>query len=47
MHLHIGFLEFLTFVAYYIIMKAAWQFFNVEARRNGWHVPAGVSGLFA
>ena len=47
MHLHIGFLEFLVFVFYYLIMKAMFQFINVETRRNGWHVPAGISGLFA
>ena len=47
MHLHIGFLEFLVFVFYYLIMKAAFQVINVETRRAGWHVPAGVSGLFA
>jgi hypothetical protein len=40
-------LDFLTFVAFYIILKAIWHFFNIEARRNGWTVPAGVAGLLA
>lgn len=47
MHLHIGFAEFLVFGLYYVIFKAVVQFINIEARRNGWTVPAGVSGLFA
>jgi hypothetical protein len=44
---HIGFEAFLVFALYYLILKALLQFINIEARRNGWHVPAGVSGLFA
>lgn len=47
MHVHIGFMEFVVFAIYYVILKAVLQFFNLEARRNGWTVPAGVSGLFA
>ena len=47
MHLHIGFAEFLVFALYYIVLKALIQFINIEARRNGWTVPAGVSGLLA
>ena len=47
MHLHIGFMEFLVFVFYYLILKAFLQLLNIEARRNGWTIPAGVSGLFA
>lgn len=47
MHLHIGLAEFLVFVLYYLILKAALQVGNVEARRNGWTIPAGISGLFA
>jgi hypothetical protein len=47
MHLHIGFVEFIIFAMYYVILKAAIQLLNVEARRNGWTVPAGVSGLLA
>lgn len=41
------FLEFAKFVLFYIILKAILQLINIEARRAGWHVPAGVSGLFA
>lgn len=47
MHLHVGFAEFLVFALYYVILKAAIQFINVETRRGGLHVPAGVSGLLA
>jgi hypothetical protein len=47
MHVHIGFMEFLVFTVYYIILKALIQFINIEARRNSWTVPAAVSGLFA
>lgn len=47
MHAHIGFMEFLVFALYYVILKAMIQFINVETRRNGYHVPAGVSGLLA
>ena len=47
MHLHIGLAEFLVFVLYYIILKATIQFINLETRRNGWTIPAAVSGLFA
>lgn len=47
MHLHIGFMEFLVFALYYVILKALLQFINVETRRNGYHIPAGVSGLLA
>lgn len=41
------FLEFLKFAAFYIILKAVIQLLNVEARRSGSSVLAGVSGLFA
>lgn len=47
MHVHIGFMEFLVFTMYYIILKAVLQFINVETRRMGYHVPAAVSGLLA
>lgn len=47
MHLHIGLAEFGVFLLYYIIAKAMLQFINIETRRNGWTVPAGVSGLLA
>lgn len=46
-HFHIGFFEFLVWLAYYFLAKALFIFFNIEARRNKWHVPAGVSGLFS
>lgn len=39
--------EFLVFTAFYIILKAILQLANIEARRAGWTVPAGVTGLFA
>jgi len=41
------FLEFAKFVLFYIILKALIQFINIESRRAGWKIPAGVSGLFA
>lgn len=47
MHLHIGLAEFLVFALYYVLVKALIQFINLETRRNGWTVPAGVSGLLA
>ena len=47
MHFHIGFLEFLVFALYYFILKAALAILNLETRRNGWHVPAAVSGLYS
>lgn len=47
MHVHIGFLEFFTFALYYVILKALIQFINVETRRLGYHVPAGLSGLLS
>ena len=34
-------------VADYFLAKALFVFINIEARRNKWHVPAGVSGLFS
>lgn len=40
-------IEFLTFCAFYIILKALLQFTNIEARRSGSTVLAGLSGLFA
>jgi hypothetical protein len=45
--MHIGFMTFLEFTFYYVILKAVIQLLNIEARRNGWTVPAGVSGLLA
>lgn len=47
MHVHVGLAEFLVFLLYYVIAKAAIQFINVETRRNGWHIPAGLSGLLS
>lgn len=45
--MHVGLESFLVFLGYYVVAKALLQFINVEARRNGWHIPAGVSGLLA
>lgn len=45
--MHIGLLEFLVFAFYYIILKALIQLINIETRRAGLTVPAGVSGLLA
>lgn len=45
--MHIGFEGFLVFLLYFVIAKALFHFVNVEARRNGWSTPAGVSGLLA
>lgn len=47
MHLHIGFMEFIVFAVYYLILKAVIQLLNIEARRSGSKTLAGVSGLFA
>jgi len=43
----IGVVEFLIFALYYVLLKALLQFINLETRRAGLHVPAGVSGLLA
>ena len=40
-------LEFLKFACFYVILKAVVQLLNIEARRSGSSVLAGVSGLFA
>jgi len=40
-------LQFLVFCAFYVILKALLQLINIEARRTGSSVLAGVSGLFA
>lgn len=45
--MHVGLEAFVVFALYYVILKAVIQFINLEARRNGWTVPAGVSGLLA
>ena len=41
------FMEFVTWVAFYVIFKAMMHFVNIETRRNGWSTPAGVAGLLA
>jgi len=46
-HVHIGFLEFVVFALYYVILKAVLQLLNIEARRSGSKTLAGVTGLFA
>jgi hypothetical protein len=43
----IGLLQFVVFVLYYILLKAIILFINVETRRNGWTVPAGLTGLLS
>lgn len=40
-------MEFLVFVAFYVILKAILQVLNIEARRSGSKTLAGVSGLLA
>jgi hypothetical protein len=40
-------MEFVTWVAFYVIFKALMHFVNIETRRNGWTTPAGVAGLLA
>lgn len=47
MFFHSVFLEFLKFAAFYVILKVVIQIINIEARRTGLSVLAGVSGLFA
>ena len=44
---HIGVAGFLVFLLYLIIAKALIHVINVETRRNGYHIPAAVSGLLA
>ena len=46
-HFHIGFFEFLVWLAYYAIAKALFLFINIESRRGKLHVPSAVSGLFS
>lgn len=45
--MHIGLIEFVTFALYYVILKAFLQFLNVETRRNGYTIPAAISGILA
>lgn len=44
---HSVLIEFLTFCAFYIILKAILQLLNIESRRSGSSTLAAVSGLFA
>lgn len=44
---HSVLVEFATFALFYVILKAILSFINIEARRNGWHIPAAVSGLYS
>lgn len=39
--------EFLTFVLFYVILKALVQLANIEARRSGISVLAGLTGILA
>ena len=45
--LDVGFLGFVHFTLYYIILKAVIQVFHLYARRNDKTTSAAVSGLFA
>lgn len=47
MHVHVGFMEFVVFALYYVLLKFVIQLINIETRRAGLKVPAGVSGLLA
>ena len=40
-------LDFVTWVAFYVIFKALMHFINIETRRNGNTTSAGVAGLHA
>lgn len=46
-HVHVGLMEFVVWALYFVIFKAMMHVINVETRRAGFHVPAGVSGLLA
>lgn len=45
--LDVGFLGFVHFTLYYIILKAVIQVLHLYARRNDKTTSAAVSGLFA
>lgn len=45
--MHIGLMEFFVFLFYYVLAKALFQLINIETRRAGLTIPAGVSGLLA
>lgn len=40
-------LEFVKFVAFYVILKALIQFIHLETRRSGSDTCAGVTGILA
>lgn len=46
-HFHIGFFEFLVWLAYYFVAKALFMFINIESRRGRFRIPAAVSGFFS
>jgi len=45
--LDVGFLGFIHFALYYVILKAVIQVYHLYARRNDKSTSAAVSGLFA
>lgn len=45
--LHVGFIDFIVWVLYYVIFKALMHVVNVETRRNGLSTPAALTGLLA
>lgn len=45
--LDVGFLGFIHFALYYLILKAVIQVFHLYCRRNDKTTSAAVSGLFA
>ncbi len=45
--LDVGFLGFIHFALYYVILKAFIQVFHLYCRRNDKTTSAAVSGLFA
>lgn len=45
--LDVGFLGFIHFTFYYVILKAAIQVYHLYARRNDKTTSAAVSGLLA
>jgi hypothetical protein len=45
--LDVGFLGFVHFALYYVILKAVIQVYHLYARRNDKTTSAAVSGLFA
>jgi hypothetical protein len=47
MYFHSVALEFVKWLAFYVLAKALIQLINLEARRTGSSLLASVSGLFA